>query len=196
MLSAKTPGALTELAGRYEAWLACLAGGVGLADMCFTASVGRGQLSHRAAIVAGDAGGAFGGSGGGAVGRGACGGSAGAPAGRCRGLRCCSPVRAASGLGWRTGLYRAEPVFRATLGAMLRGGGRAGGLESAVAGRFCWRRLGRRLAGLLMRRRIRSRRCMRCRRAVGAVAFVGSGGVGGAWSQRRRVRGGVCGGGA
>ena len=50
VLSAKSSLALTELGGRYAEWLAGKSD-ADLSDLCFTASVGRGQLSHRAAIV-------------------------------------------------------------------------------------------------------------------------------------------------
>ena len=50
-LSGKSPGALRELAGRYEEWLAA-SPEASLGDICFTASVGRSHFEHRAAIVA------------------------------------------------------------------------------------------------------------------------------------------------
>ncbi len=49
-LSARTPTALTELAGRYRSWLSAHPEAT-LADVCFTAGVGRAHLEHRAALV-------------------------------------------------------------------------------------------------------------------------------------------------
>ena len=51
-LSAKSAGALQQLAARYEALLAAAAG-ASLGDLCFTAGVGRSHFEHRAAVVAG-----------------------------------------------------------------------------------------------------------------------------------------------
>ncbi|MGH3558261.1 MAG: beta-ketoacyl synthase N-terminal-like domain-containing protein, partial [Mycobacterium sp.] len=48
-LSARSPEALTELAGRYEL---ALAGGVSLADLCYTAGARRGHHDHRLCVVA------------------------------------------------------------------------------------------------------------------------------------------------
>ena len=97
-LSAKTPGALRELAGRYEAFLSS-SPGASVGDICFTAGIGRSHFEHRAAIVAG--------------GRRSLlrdwrrfsrargmGRFMSAIAGSVRGLACCSRVRAASGRGW------------------------------------------------------------------------------------------------
>ncbi len=50
-LSARTPAALTQLAGRYRSWLAAHPEAT-WADVCFTAGVGRAHLEHRAALVA------------------------------------------------------------------------------------------------------------------------------------------------
>ncbi len=59
-LSAKTPEALAELAGRYLTWLEALADGDEsaasvvsgtLADMAWTAGVGRSHFEHRAGVV-------------------------------------------------------------------------------------------------------------------------------------------------
>ena len=55
-LSAKTPEALADLAGRYLAWLEALAEpDAALADMAWTASVGRSHFEHRAGLVFADA---------------------------------------------------------------------------------------------------------------------------------------------
>ena len=48
VLSAKSEAALTELAGRYQRYLA--EDRVELGDVCFTAATGRAQLAHRLAI--------------------------------------------------------------------------------------------------------------------------------------------------
>lgn len=50
-LSAKTEKALQELAGRYEQHLGTLPG-QSLADVCFSANVGRSHFEHRLAVVA------------------------------------------------------------------------------------------------------------------------------------------------
>jgi acyl transferase domain-containing protein/acyl carrier protein len=50
-VSAKTPAALRDLAGRYEAWLGAHPGAA-LADVAFTANVGRSAGEHRLAFVA------------------------------------------------------------------------------------------------------------------------------------------------
>ncbi|MDE2973027.1 MAG: beta-ketoacyl synthase N-terminal-like domain-containing protein, partial [Acidobacteriota bacterium] len=49
-LSAKTPGALSRLAGRYRSWIGERPG-VRLADLAWTAAVGRSALSCRAGVV-------------------------------------------------------------------------------------------------------------------------------------------------
>ncbi|MDT5073264.1 MAG: hypothetical protein QOH82_2584, partial [Mycobacterium sp.] len=49
-LSARTPTALTHLAGQYRTWLSAHPEAT-LADVCFTAGVGRAHLEHRAALV-------------------------------------------------------------------------------------------------------------------------------------------------
>lgn len=49
-LSARTPAALAQLADQYRGWLATHPE-AGLADVCFTAGVGRAHLEHRAALV-------------------------------------------------------------------------------------------------------------------------------------------------
>ncbi|WP_370500352.1 SDR family NAD(P)-dependent oxidoreductase [Mycolicibacterium sp. jd] len=49
-LSARTPAALTQLAGQYRDWWAAHPEAT-LADVCFTAGVGRAHLEHRAALV-------------------------------------------------------------------------------------------------------------------------------------------------
>ena len=49
-LSGKCEEGLAELAGRYAAWLAEHPE-LGLADVCFTAGVGRSHLERRAALV-------------------------------------------------------------------------------------------------------------------------------------------------
>ncbi len=51
-LSAKTPGALSALAGRYRSWLT---EGSPLADMAWTAGTGRSHFAYRAGLVFGDA---------------------------------------------------------------------------------------------------------------------------------------------
>ncbi len=48
-LSARSPEALTALAGRYES---ALASGVGLTDLCYTAGARRGHYEHRLSVVA------------------------------------------------------------------------------------------------------------------------------------------------
>ena len=53
-LSAKSEPALQELAGRYEKYLANNPR-VSIADVCFTANVGRSHFSHRLALTAGSA---------------------------------------------------------------------------------------------------------------------------------------------
>ncbi|OBG21202.1 polyketide synthase [Mycolicibacterium celeriflavum] len=50
-LSARTPDALVQLAGRYRDWLTAHPEAT-LADVCFTAGAGRAHLEHRAAVVA------------------------------------------------------------------------------------------------------------------------------------------------
>ncbi len=52
-MSARTPQALDELAGRYESWLAESEGGAepDLHDICFTACTGRSELAERAAVA-------------------------------------------------------------------------------------------------------------------------------------------------
>jgi candicidin polyketide synthase FscE len=50
-LSGKTAPALRELAGRYADWIGRCPD-ADLADLCFTAGVGRGHFEHRAAVVA------------------------------------------------------------------------------------------------------------------------------------------------
>jgi len=63
-ISGKTEAALREVAGRYLSWLDERSGELAtagsasdglLADMAYTASVGRGHFTHRAAVVFGDA---------------------------------------------------------------------------------------------------------------------------------------------
>jgi acyl transferase domain-containing protein len=49
-LSAKSAGALQELAGRYAGWLA-EQGDIPVADWCFTANTGRSHFSQRAGLV-------------------------------------------------------------------------------------------------------------------------------------------------
>ncbi|OBJ48074.1 type I polyketide synthase [Mycobacterium sp. 1423905.2] len=49
-LSARTPAALVELAGQYRSWLRAHPEAT-LADVCFTAGVGRAHFEHRAALV-------------------------------------------------------------------------------------------------------------------------------------------------
>ena len=49
-LSARSPAALAELAESYGSWLAAHPD-ASLADVCFTAGVGRSHLEHRAALV-------------------------------------------------------------------------------------------------------------------------------------------------
>ncbi|MGE2725263.1 SDR family NAD(P)-dependent oxidoreductase [Mycolicibacterium pulveris] len=49
-LSARTPGALVQLADQYRGWLAKNTDAT-LADVCFTAGVARAHLEHRAALV-------------------------------------------------------------------------------------------------------------------------------------------------
>ena len=49
-LSARSPAALVELAQRYGSWLAAHPE-ASLADVCFTAGVGRSHFEHRAALV-------------------------------------------------------------------------------------------------------------------------------------------------
>ncbi|MCP4385872.1 MAG: SDR family NAD(P)-dependent oxidoreductase, partial [Hyphomicrobiales bacterium] len=49
-LSGKTANALRDLAGRYQTWLADY-GDADLADMAYTAGVGRSHFSHRAGLV-------------------------------------------------------------------------------------------------------------------------------------------------
>ncbi|WP_100468666.1 type I polyketide synthase [Mycobacteroides abscessus] len=49
-LSARTPAALAQLADKYRAWLNAHPEAA-LADLCFTAGVGRAHLEHRAALV-------------------------------------------------------------------------------------------------------------------------------------------------
>jgi len=49
-LSARSPGALVAMAGRYRDWLAARPD-VALADVCFTAGAGRSHFEHRAALV-------------------------------------------------------------------------------------------------------------------------------------------------
>ena len=62
-LSAKSDGALRDLAGRYLSWLDereselssdCVASGMLLSDMSWTAGVGRGQFERRASVVFSD----------------------------------------------------------------------------------------------------------------------------------------------
>src|SRR5262249_61184413 len=50
-LAARTPSALQELAGRYAA---ALAGPESLADLCYTAGVGRDHFEHRLALSGDD----------------------------------------------------------------------------------------------------------------------------------------------
>lgn len=52
LLSGKSAEALRELAGRYGEWLAAHPD-ADLADVCFTAGVGRSHFEHRAALVVG-----------------------------------------------------------------------------------------------------------------------------------------------
>ncbi|MGE2736151.1 type I polyketide synthase [Mycolicibacterium vaccae] len=49
-LSARTPAALAQLAGRYRTWWRAHPEAT-LADVCFTAATGRAHLEHRAALV-------------------------------------------------------------------------------------------------------------------------------------------------
>ncbi|WP_275571811.1 type I polyketide synthase [Mycolicibacterium vanbaalenii] len=49
-LSARTPAALTQLAGQYRDWWTAHPEAT-LADVCFTAGAGRAHLEHRAALV-------------------------------------------------------------------------------------------------------------------------------------------------
>lgn len=49
-LSARTPAALVQLAGNYHTWLRAHPEAT-VADLCFTAGVGRAHLEHRAALV-------------------------------------------------------------------------------------------------------------------------------------------------
>jgi acyl transferase domain-containing protein/NADPH:quinone reductase-like Zn-dependent oxidoreductase/acyl carrier protein len=49
-LSARSPAALVQLAERYDTWLAAHPE-ASLADVCFTAGVGRSHFEHRAALV-------------------------------------------------------------------------------------------------------------------------------------------------
>ena len=49
-LSARSPAALVQLADRYRGWLAAHPDAT-LADVCFTAGVGRSHFEHRAALV-------------------------------------------------------------------------------------------------------------------------------------------------
>ena len=49
-LSARTPDALAEIARRYRDWLAAHPD-TSVADLCFTAAVGRSHFQHRAALV-------------------------------------------------------------------------------------------------------------------------------------------------
>ncbi|WP_131828479.1 type I polyketide synthase, partial [Mycolicibacterium conceptionense] len=49
-LSARTPAALVQLADQYRSWLTAHPEAT-LADVCFTAGVGRAHLEHRAALV-------------------------------------------------------------------------------------------------------------------------------------------------
>ena len=51
-LSARTPAALVELAGRYRDWLGAHPEAA-LADVCLTASTARSHFAHRAALVVG-----------------------------------------------------------------------------------------------------------------------------------------------
>ncbi|MCP4167536.1 MAG: SDR family NAD(P)-dependent oxidoreductase, partial [Chloroflexi bacterium] len=50
-LSAKSEAALSALAGRYRSYLEQEQGEIQLADMCYTAAVGRSHFGHRAALV-------------------------------------------------------------------------------------------------------------------------------------------------
>ncbi|MGH3642300.1 MAG: type I polyketide synthase, partial [Mycobacterium sp.] len=49
-LSARTPAALVDVADQYRSWLSAHSEAT-LADVCFTAGVGRAHLEHRAALV-------------------------------------------------------------------------------------------------------------------------------------------------
>src|SRR5580693_2955723 len=49
-LSARTPAALAQIAGQYRSWLSAHPQAT-LAELCFTAGVGRAHLGHRAALV-------------------------------------------------------------------------------------------------------------------------------------------------
>ena len=49
-LSARTPAALVQIADQYRSWLSAHPEAT-LADLCFTAGVGRAHLEHRAALV-------------------------------------------------------------------------------------------------------------------------------------------------
>jgi acyl transferase domain-containing protein/NADPH:quinone reductase-like Zn-dependent oxidoreductase/acyl carrier protein len=49
-LSARTPAALAQIADRYRSWLSAHPDAT-LADVCFTAGVGRAHFEHRAALV-------------------------------------------------------------------------------------------------------------------------------------------------
>jgi acyl transferase domain-containing protein/NADPH:quinone reductase-like Zn-dependent oxidoreductase/acyl carrier protein len=49
-LSARTPAALAQVADQYRTWLGAHPGAT-LADVCFTAGVGRAHFEHRAALV-------------------------------------------------------------------------------------------------------------------------------------------------
>ncbi len=49
-LSARTPAALVQIADQYRSWLSAHPEAT-LADVCFTAGVGRAHLEHRAALV-------------------------------------------------------------------------------------------------------------------------------------------------
>ena len=49
-LSARSPAALVQIADRYRDWLTANPD-ASLADVCFTAGVGRSHFEHRAALV-------------------------------------------------------------------------------------------------------------------------------------------------
>ena len=49
-LSARSPAALVQIASQYRSWLTAHPEAT-LADVCFTAGVGRSHFEHRAALV-------------------------------------------------------------------------------------------------------------------------------------------------